>query len=88
MQESLQGLWWIAEFVPKLVYQPASNTHAVRFGLGRHRPIQDGAIMDASVLERIRRTAYRPPNMSDDFIAKVKGLTTVPPTYPYTVTRP
>lgn len=81
--ESLKGPWWIAEVVPKLVYQPDTQRRAIRVGLGRHRRIQEGALLDASVLERIRELQYAPPNLSPEFIAKVKALPSIPPTYPY-----
>jgi uncharacterized protein (DUF2235 family) len=82
--ESLEGPWWVAEVVPKLVYQPSTKRSVLSVGLGHHRTVQDGALLDGSVLERIRRTGYAPPNLSEAFVARVKALPTVPATYPYT----
>ncbi len=73
-------MWHLAEFVPKLVYDPVAKRQRLGLGLGRHRFIHDGALLDKSVLERIRGTAYTPANMTSSFIASVKALTFVPDT--------
>jgi hypothetical protein len=81
--ESLTGLWWAAEFFPKL---PArSGWRLPRFGLGRHRFVKSKAVLHQSVLLRIRdtRTDYSPPNLSGSFVDRVRGLTDVPETLPY-----
>ena len=81
--ESLTGAWWIGEFVPKLVYNPATQKRRPAIGLGGHRVLLPGESIDGSVLERLRGTDYRPPNLATPFIEEVRGLTTVPPTLAY-----
>lgn len=81
--ESLCGAWWIGELVPKLVYNPKTQRRRPAIGLGRHRVIEDGAEIDGSVLERLRGTAYRPPNLADAFVDSVLALASVPPSCTY-----
>ncbi|MFL5561744.1 MAG: T6SS phospholipase effector Tle1-like catalytic domain-containing protein [Gemmatimonadaceae bacterium] len=82
--ESLTGMWWIGEVVPKLVYDPVTNRQRPAIGLGGHRTVHAGALLDASAVERLHGTPYRPPNLSDGFIASVAHLDPVPATVPYT----
>lgn len=81
--ESLEGWWWLAEVYPKLVYNPATKRRAPAIGLGRRRALQAGELIDGSVLERLRQTAYAPPNLSPSFIAAVRALPSVPPAMAY-----
>jgi uncharacterized protein (DUF2235 family) len=63
--ESLKGLWWIVEFLPKRIHDPASN-FAVRWIIpgGRHRFIGANANIHPSVFERKKVVpSYRPPNV-------------------------
>ena len=76
-QESLTWYWWPAEFFPKIRGgKPA-------FGLGRWRRLPEGAQIHRSVLERIRlKTDYAPPNLSPDFLSKVRDPNyALPPEY-------
>jgi uncharacterized protein (DUF2235 family) len=66
--ESLHGLWWILEYLPKPYRDPAANfekrwmIHA-----GRHRFLKPGATVHASVYERMRLVpGYNPPNIPAD----------------------
>jgi len=76
--ESLTGLWWAAEFFPKL--SARSGWRLPRFGFGRHRFVKSKAVLHQSVLLRIRdtRVDYSPPNLSGSFIDRVRDLTDVP----------
>ena len=63
--ESLRRWWWIVEFIPKRIRDPARGfmprwiVHA-----GRHRYVSDGSRMHASVFERKKLlSAYNPPNL-------------------------
>jgi uncharacterized protein (DUF2235 family) len=77
--ESLTTKWWPAEFFPKWQWQRGEGRRRPSMGVGRHRHIEEGAILDRSVLLRIRdRDDYRPPNLSVGFIEKVKSLTSFP----------
>jgi hypothetical protein len=81
--ESLTPLWWLAEFFPKLRWQSGSSYRVPQMGLGRHRFIHDKALIDKSALLRIREIRYAPPNFSDAFLEKVRGLSEVPETLPF-----
>lgn len=83
--ESLTGSWWIGEFVPKLVYNPNTRRRRAAIGLGQHRTLLNGELLDSSALNRLRAMSYRPTNLSESFVAEVKSLPYVPPTYPYSL---
>lgn len=77
--ESLEGGWKIAEYVPKWRWSPKTRSNRLRLGLGRHRFIPKGSRVHSSVLKRIRASEYTPVNLSQAFIARVRGLSQVPP---------
>jgi uncharacterized protein (DUF2235 family) len=81
--ESLTPLWWPAEFFPKLQWQRGRSLRLPRLGLGRHRYIEDHAMIHRSTLLRIRETGYAPPNLSQAFLAKVRALLNVPDALAY-----
>jgi uncharacterized protein (DUF2235 family) len=63
--ESLLGWWWIAEFIPKSIRDPAAG-FATRWIIpgGRHRHVAEGSTIHASVFERKKRLpSYAPPNL-------------------------
>ncbi len=63
--ESLQGWWWIIEFIPKSIRDPAA-AFATRWIIpgGRHRYVTEGAHIHASVFERkAKLSSYDPPNL-------------------------
>lgn len=67
--ESLRGLWWIAEFVPKRIRDPA-HAFAERWIIhaGRHRHVNEDSNIHASVFERKNRIpSYMPPNLPNNF---------------------
>lgn len=76
--ESLKGLWWGAEFFPKLVYNWETRRRRPQLGLGRCRRLPDGACLDRSVLERIRAGDYQPRDFPDAFIRQIKEMESVP----------
>lgn len=69
IHKSLHGLWWIAEFWPKIarVHQPGPGdvwTNSIRLNLGRRRPVKDGSLLHVSVEQRITTDdKYRPGNL-------------------------
>jgi len=82
--ESLTWRWWPAEFFPKMVWRPDTKKRRPDIGRGRYRFIRHGDIMHKSTLLRIRETAdYAPPNLSETFRQRIKGLGTVPDSLPY-----
>ena len=63
--ESLQGWWWIAEFLPKRIKDPTAG-YEPRWIIprGRHRHVADGAKIHAAVFDRMAGgKSYRPPNI-------------------------
>lgn len=63
--ESLKGLWWIPEFIPKSYKDPAAN-YEKRWMIhrGRHRHVAAGAAIHPSVRERMNLLpGYDPPNL-------------------------
>jgi uncharacterized protein (DUF2235 family) len=72
--ESLRRAWWIAEFVPKIVYSTTTHSRWPRIGLGRHRRIPDGAKLHPSVVARIRQRIppYIPPNLPPQWVDAVR----------------
>jgi uncharacterized protein (DUF2235 family) len=77
--ESLGLSWWLGEFVPKWRWSPKTRQHAWRIGAGKHRFIRKGSRVHWSVLLRIREMPYSPPNLTPEFLRKVRDLTDVPP---------
>ena len=63
--ESLEGWWWISEFLPKRIKDPAKNwTPTWIVPLGRPRTVLAGALMHASIFTRQNGLAdYRPRNI-------------------------
>jgi uncharacterized protein (DUF2235 family) len=84
--ESLKWYWWPAEFFPKMVWRSKLSCQVPSVGLGRHRTVHDGALIDKSTLMRIRKEEtpeYSPPNLSQAFLKMVRGLSEVPDALPY-----
>lgn len=68
--ESLHGAWWIVEYVPKRIRDPARG-FAPRWIIpaGRPRHVNENAQIHASVFERWERLpAYQPPNLPQNFV--------------------
>jgi uncharacterized protein (DUF2235 family) len=83
--ESLIWKWWIAEMVPKLVFQGKGKWRRVRIGGWGFRSIPNGAMISEPALRRIRENSlsYSPPNMTGDFLRAVRALPTVQGDLPY-----
>ena len=81
--ESLDWHWWWAEFIPKNVWNATTKTSQWRLNRGRSRYVRDGDRLHRSVLERLRKGAYAPPNLTQEFIDSVKQLASVPDSLPY-----
>jgi len=83
INESLTGIWNLAEFFPKLHYDDETQKFEYRANLYRRRTIKKGYMIHESALRRVKYGTYRPENFSAEFIEKVKGLTTIPEALPY-----
>ena len=69
LHESLTGLWWLAEFIPKRYKDPAAN-FATRWMIhaGRHRHLNDGAKIHQSVFDRKSMVpTYQPTNLPSQY---------------------
>jgi uncharacterized protein (DUF2235 family) len=68
--ESLRGIWWLAEFIPKRIKDPALG-YKPRWIIhcGRHRYVAAGSKIHASVLTRRNQLpSYSPPNLPAQFV--------------------
>lgn len=65
LHTSLKGLWWLAEFVPKRIYDPRYNfERRWVLHLARPRHVHAGAVIHPAVHERMQGDPdYRPPNL-------------------------
>ena len=64
--ESLSGLWWIVEFLPKRIRDPQTGYATTRWIIpsGRHRHVAENSSIHASVFDRMNRVpSYQPPNL-------------------------
>jgi uncharacterized protein (DUF2235 family) len=60
--ESLKGPWWLVQYLPQRVWLPLEHRKAIRIPQ-QQRPIETGATLHASVLNRITAGNYNPPNL-------------------------
>ncbi len=68
--ESLHGVWWLAEFIPKRFRDPAKDfaTSWMIHG-GRRRYVAENSHLHVSVLERQKQVpTYRPTNVPAQFV--------------------
>ena len=76
--ESLVGLWWLAEFFPKVAFNRRLKLNLPRFGLGRSRSIPKGALIDIAALKRLTAPGlnppYNPPNITPQFRSRAKDI--------------
>lgn len=69
LHESLRGAWWLIEILPKRIRDPANDWKPRwTLPLGRRRTLRDGALIHATVFERMADPAaeYRPSNLPAD----------------------
>jgi hypothetical protein len=68
MHESLRGFWPLAEWSPRRGWdQSAGRARWQGPHWGRRRPIEPGAMLHASVLERMKRAGYAPANVPEKY---------------------
>jgi uncharacterized protein (DUF2235 family) len=67
--ESLTGLWWLPEFIPKRYKDPAADfVEKWMIHDGRHRHVNAGANIHVSVFERMNLVKdYKPPNLPANY---------------------
>jgi uncharacterized protein (DUF2235 family) len=81
--ESLEGLWHLAEYYPKRRWDDKTDSYMYRPNLGRPRTIKPGALIHESALHRVQAANYRPANLSPAFIERVQALNPLPEVLPY-----
>jgi uncharacterized protein (DUF2235 family) len=68
IHESLTGLWKALEYLPRRSWDGATNSMQWQGPhFGRHRQIKPGSVLHVSVLKRIKRIAYIPNNLPNDY---------------------
>jgi uncharacterized protein (DUF2235 family) len=72
LHDSLTGLWWILEVLPKAKkyreWPQRKSFLGLYLPLGEPRPIPDGAILHQSVLDRMAQvSSYRPVNIPSNY---------------------
>jgi uncharacterized protein (DUF2235 family) len=67
IHESLAGLWKAMEYLPRRSWDNTARRMCWQGPhRGRRRPIDPGSVVHASVLERMQRMGYAPPNLPKD----------------------
>jgi uncharacterized protein (DUF2235 family) len=69
LHESLHGLWWIVEYLPKRIKDPAADfTTRWIFHRGQHRYVAPNPKVHQSVVDRKKLVpSYQPPNLPTTF---------------------
>lgn len=72
LHESLKGLWWIAEYIPKRYQDEVSEGVFVtkwKIPKGEARHIEDGVVLHATVRQRLddQSMDYHPPNLPEHY---------------------
>lgn len=85
LHESLTRVWSVAEVFPKLRWNSEKKKMTPHINRHRCRNIAEGTVLHATVLRRLRRAdlGYAPPNLSPEFVSKVRSLGKVPATMGY-----
>lgn len=82
--ESLKGVWWVPEFLPKPQWDAKLQRRKIGFGLGRYRYILDCALMSKATLLRIKDDKnYAPHNLTPEFLRMVRALQSIPEFLPF-----
>jgi uncharacterized protein (DUF2235 family) len=72
LHDSLEGAWWIAEFVPRIYRKKEKEQYKMRLSfpllqwhhVRKHRYIDDKSLFHKSVIDRLKaNNDYRPPNL-------------------------
>jgi uncharacterized protein (DUF2235 family) len=72
--QSLKGIWWLCECLPKKYWDDHIDPPCYRFRvpLGGARRVPAGAQLHRSIIERMQAWAdYRPPNLDAGFVKRV-----------------
>ena len=69
VHESLTGVWWLLEFVPKRYVDMTCTPPQVRWRipLGSPRRMPEGSVLHRSLEERMRNSEYHPSNLPKSY---------------------
>lgn len=71
--ESLKGVWWLVQFLPRSVWQVEKGREAIRFPR-QSRKIEPGETLHRSVIERMTKRNYAPPNLRCRTAAEAESM--------------
>jgi uncharacterized protein (DUF2235 family) len=71
--ESLKGVWWLVQFLPRSTWQVEQEREAIRLPKQR-RTIEFGETIHRSVIERMTKRTYAPPNLRCRTAAEARSL--------------
>lgn len=72
---SMRGAWLAAEFFPKLTESPFDPWWMrVRVGVFDARKMKEGDVLAPAAVERIRTTTYRPRQLADAAVERIRAL--------------
>ena len=68
LHESLTGWWRLLELIPRRGWDQSAGRARWQWPhFGRRRPIAPGALVHASVVERMQRAGYQPANLPGEY---------------------
>ncbi len=68
LHESLRGIWWVPEWLPKMYKDPTDNFKTkIKFYRGSPRYVTNGSTLHESVEDRNARGDYDPPNLPSSY---------------------
>ena len=70
--KSLHGSWWLLEFLPHRYYNKQDKRERWRIPLGVRRHIPPNSLMHPSVVERMDKHPYSPPNLAKADLSPLK----------------
>ena len=67
IHRSLKGIWYALEIIPQAQFDYGKKLKRWVIPWGSYREIPEGAVIHASVLQRMEQTDYRPPNLPEHY---------------------
>lgn len=71
---SLQGPWWLLEVLPHRFYDKDDGQQRWRIPLGHPRQLPKNAIVHRTVMDRMEKFGYNPPNVPKDTLHPIQQL--------------
>jgi uncharacterized protein (DUF2235 family) len=80
VHKSLEGAWWILEFLPHSYYDRVKKKPEWRIPFGARRVIPDGSVLHVTVNEKLREDpGYKPPNLPQTYGQEPRNPCAFPP---------